>query len=293
MRSDRESGQTARMRVLLAPDSFGGTLSAVEAAAAMAQGWQAAAPGDRLVQVPVSDGGPGFLDVMASVLGGKRLPATVRDPLGRPVPAAVLVVGDTAYVESAQACGLHHLSVEDRDPLRTSTYGVGELLTAALDAGARRLVVGLGGSGTNDGGAGALAALGVRQLDSDGAELAPGGAALAGLAQVDHGGLDPRLAEVELVLATDVDNPLLGLTGASAVFGPQKGASPGDVAVLDAALARFAEVLQLGRAAGPLIADAPGAGAAGGLGAGLMAVGGCHPSRQRPSHDARSRPGRQ
>ena len=254
------------MRVLIAPDSFTGTLSAVEAADAVAAGWRRRAPGDELVLAPLSDGGPGFVDVLAASLGGERVAVTVADPLGRPVPATVLVVGDTAYVESAQACGLHLLAAEERDPLRTSTRGVGELLRAALDA--RRVVVGLGGSGTNDGGAGALAALG--------AVLAgvtePGGAGLRQVTGVDGTGLDHRLGDVELVLATDVDNPLLGIAGASAVYGPQKGATREAVAVLDAALAQWARVLERDLAA-PGVADRPGAGAAGGLGAGLMALG--------------------
>ncbi|MDQ6650113.1 MAG: glycerate kinase [Actinomycetota bacterium] len=262
------------MRVLLAPDSFGGTLSAVEAAAAMAAGWAAAAPGDQLEQVPVSDGGPGFLGVLSSTLAGVPMAARVQDPLGRPVAASVLMVGDTAYVESAQACGLHHLSPQERDPLRTSTYGVGELLRTALSGGARRIVVGLGGSGTNDGGAGALTALGLRHLDEAGVELEPGGAALARLDRTDRSELDPRLASVELVLASDVDNPLLGPVGASAVFGPQKGASAAGVGALDAALGRFATVHQRDGALGFDLASEPGAGAAGGLGAGLMVLGG-------------------
>ncbi len=253
----------------MAPDEFGGTLSAVEAARAIAAGWSVAAPGDRIDQVPLSDGGPGFVDVLAAALpSARKVTVQVEGPLARPVEATFLLDGTTAYVESAQACGLHHLSTDERDPKVTTTYGVGQLVVAARDAGATRIVVGLGGSATNDGGAGLLAALGVARLDAAGAKLAPGGAALRDLARLDG---TPELAGVELVAATDVDAPLLGLHGASAVFGPQKGATREDVALLDGALIRWADALEehLGRP----VRDLPGAGAAGGLGAALFALG--------------------
>jgi glycerate 2-kinase len=259
------------VRVVLAPDAFGGTLSAREAATAVADGWRAAAPDDELVLVPLSDGGPGLVDVVRAARPRARLhPATVEDPLARPVAADVLLDGATAWVESAQACGLHLLDEAERDPRVTTTYGVGQLVTAALQAGASRVVVGLGGSATNDGGAGMLAALGLQRLDADGERLPPGGAALREGARL-VGAPDPRLQQVELVAATDVDAPLLGLHGASAVFGPQKGASPDDVQVLDAALTRWADVLE--EHLGVAVRDLPGAGAAGGLGAALLAVG--------------------
>ena len=261
----------AAMRVLLAPDGFGGTLTSAEAAAAMAEGWRTAAPGDVVDLAPLSDGGPGFLDVLATALpSAVRHPVTVEDALARPVQAAVLVDGTTAYVESALACGLHLLSSSERDPQRTTTYGVGQLVRAALDADVTRIVIGLGGSATNDGGSGLLAALGLTRHDASGALLPPGGAALR---DVDHlsGAPDPRLARVEIVAATDVDSPLLGLHGASAVFGPQKGASREDVALLDGALTRWADVLE--EFLGTSLRDRPGAGAAGGLGAALFAVG--------------------
>ena len=257
------------MRVGVAPDGFGGTLSAVEAATAIAAGWSAAAPGDRLDLVPLSDGGPGFVDVLSSALRDVRLvPVEVEDPLARPARAQLLLHGTTAYVESAQACGLHLLSPDERDPMTTTTYGVGQLVAAARDAGATRIVIGLGGSATNDGGAGLLAALGVARLDEAGQRLAPGGAALRGLARLEG---TPALGDVQLVAATDVDAPLLGLYGASAVFGPQKGATREDVALLDGALTRWADALEahLGRP----VRDLPGAGAAGGLGAALFALG--------------------
>jgi glycerate kinase len=246
-------GTLGRVDVLVAPDSFGGTLSAVEAAEAIAAGWQHGRSEDHVAELALSDGGPGFIDVLYNAMGGSLLPVTVRDPLARPVPAVLLVVEGTVYVESAQACGLHLLSADERDPMQTSTYGVGELIAAALDAGADRIVVGLGGSATNDGGRGMLAALGLREH--------PDGA-------VDRSQLHPRLAEVELIAATDVDNPLLGTHGASVVFAPQKGASPETVVVLEARMRRWAAAVDSGAA------DVPGAGAAGGLGFALLALGG-------------------
>ncbi|MFP5218350.1 MAG: glycerate kinase [Actinomycetes bacterium] len=259
------------MRVLVAPDGFGGTLTAVEAATAIARGWLDAAPGDGVMTVPLSDGGPGLVEVLAAARRAAEVrTAVVEDPLGRPVAASWLLDGGTAWVESASACGLHLLADGERDPGRTTTYGVGQLVRAALDAGAGRVVVGLGGSATNDGGAGALAALGLSRLDAAGERLPPGGRALADVARL-VGEPDPRLRAVELVAATDVDAPLLGLHGASAVYGPQKGASRGDVLVLDAALSRWADVLE--QHLGVAVRDVRGAGAAGGLGAALLAVG--------------------
>ncbi|HHU09517.1 MAG TPA: glycerate kinase [Intrasporangiaceae bacterium] len=280
------------MRVVIAPDCFTGTLTAAQAAAAMAQGWQDGAPHDEIVQVPLSDGGPGFLDVLATSADDVALEtivATVADPLGRPVPAAVLLdraaggVGGavpTAYIESAQAAGLHLLAAAERDPTRTSTFGVGQLIEVALAEGARRIVVGLGGSGTNDAGAGMLAALGAGEEP----RLRGGGLALQDLGDDDLPGLlaaRDRLAGVDLVAATDVASPLLGLQGASAVFAPQKGATPEQAQALEGALGRFHEIvtrtlgvptdLLTGR---PLRLDrSAGAGAAGGLGYGLLALG--------------------
>ncbi|HVF19212.1 MAG TPA: glycerate kinase [Mycobacteriales bacterium] len=261
------------MRVVVAPDSFAGTLTAIDAAAAMAAGWQAARPGDTLVEVPVADGGEGTVHVVAAASGSTTRSARVAGPLGAPVDADWLLLADgTAVIEMAAASGLALVAPDDRDPRRTTTRGTGELVRAALDAGARRVVVGLGGSATNDGGAGLAQALGARLLDGAGAELAPGGAALAGLARIDLTGLDPRLAEVDVVAATDVDNVLCGPDGASAVYGPQKGAGPGAVAELDAALRRWADVLGAAVPAARGVAEEPGAGAAGGLGAALLAL---------------------
>jgi glycerate 2-kinase len=273
------------VRVLIAPDSFTGTLSAGQAAEAIAEGWRRGAPQDDLTLVPLSDGGPGFLDVLSRALGGTTVAVTVADPLRRPVPAVILMVDighrRTAYIESAQACGLHLLAQYERNPMVTSTYGVGQLIAEALAQSATRVVVGLGGSGTNDGGAGLLAALGVGDPDA----LAVGGASLGDLDDDALHGLTAvreRLRAVELVIATDVDSPLLGFHGASAVFAPQKGATPERAQELESALGRFTEVV---RKVVPSVRDLlsgkemrlerePGAGAAGGLGYGLFLLGG-------------------
>jgi glycerate kinase len=267
------------VRILVAPDKFAGTLSAVEAGEAIAAGWRRASPDDELVRRPMSDGGPGFVDVLAATLDGDLVPVPTSDPLGRPVVGALLLHDATAYVESAQACGLHLLAHHERNPLVTTSYGLGVLIAAAVDSGARSIAVGLGGSGTNDGGAGMLAALGVTALDAGGSALPHGGAALAAVDRLDGA---PQLRAAELVVATDVDNPLTGPTGASAVFGPQKGAGPEQVEVLDAALARWGEVLERDLPGAPAgLAELPGAGAAGGVGAGLLALG----ARREPGVD--------
>jgi glycerate kinase len=254
------------MRVLLAPDGFGGTLTALEAAQAMADGWRRVRPADELVLRPMSDGGPGFLDA----LPGELRSLTVEDPLARPVEAAWKADGATAYVECAQACGLHLLAEGERDPGVTTTYGVGQLVRAAVEAGATRVVLGLGGSATNDGGAGMLAALGVRREDAAGERLDPGGLPLARAARLVGTPL-PAALPVALVVATDVDAPLLGPHGASQVFGPQKGASPAQVVALDAALAHWADLLE--EHLQVRVRDLPGAGAAGGLGFAALALG--------------------
>jgi len=254
------------VRVLVAPDGFAGTMSAVEAASAVAEGWHRGAPHDEVVSAPLSDGGPGFVDVLHAALGGELVATTVRGPLGAPTPGAVLVApgGATAYVESAQACGLQLVPREARDLWRSSTYGVGELVLAAADAGATTVVVGLGGSGTNDAGAGLLAALGAQPAEL----LEHGPRGLAGLTEVDLVAARARLAGIRLVAAADVDNPLLGLRGATSVYGPQKGALPSDLPALDGGLATFAQL-----ADGRVAADAPGAGAGGGLGYALLVLG--------------------
>ncbi len=272
------------MHVIIAPDCYTGTLTALQAAAALAQGWARTAPGDRLTLVPLSDGGPGFVDVLAENLEGEVHAVVTTDPLGREVPATILLTsgagGRTAYIESAQAAGLHLLAPDERDPTRTSTLGVGTLVLAALDAGARRIVVGLGGSGTNDAGAGLLAALGTGPAE----RLGRGGLALEATTPDDVAGLDAareRLRGVDLVIASDVDSPLLGLKGASAVFGAQKGATEEDAQRLENALGHFASVVARVRPpardllTGTLLKPErePGAGAAGGLGYALHLLG--------------------
>ena len=266
----------AALRVVLAPDSFGGALDSVAVTDAMAAGWRRARPDDQVIRAPMSDGGEGTLAALAAALGERAVRRSLPtvDSLGRAVAADWLLIdaGRSAFVEMATASGLARLAPAERTPgsVRVaSTRGTGELIRAALDAGVARITLGLGGSATNDGGAGLLTALGVRFLDEAGAELPPGGAALARLARVDASGLDPRLALVELVIASDVDNPLCGPVGASAVYGPQKGADPAAVSELDAALAVFGRVLEA--ATGRPLVDLPGAGAAGGTTAGLLA----------------------
>ncbi|MBJ7453105.1 MAG: glycerate kinase [Blastococcus sp.] len=256
------------MRIVVAPDSFKGTLSADDAAAAIAAGLARALPGAEAVLRPVADGGEGT--VAAALRAGYR-PRTARvtGPDGRPVDAVRAVLGTTTVLELATAAGLGLL---DRPaPLTAGTRGVGELVRHALDDGARRVVLGIGGSATTDGGAGMLQALGLRLLDADGRDVPPGGAGLLHLDRVDATGLDPRLAQVEFVVASDVDNPLTGPAGAAHVFGPQKGASADEVQLLDAALSRWAAVLT--RDLGVDVAATPGAGGAGGTAAGALAVG--------------------
>ncbi|MFC8343734.1 glycerate kinase [Streptomyces sp. NPDC057280] len=260
-------------RVLIAADKFKGSLTAVQVAERVTAGLRRAVPGLDVAALPVADGGDGTVDA-AVAAGFERHEIKVAGPLGQEVTAAFALRGDTAVVEMAEASGLQRLPQGVFAPLTSSTYGSGELLRAALDAGARTVVFGVGGSATTDGGAGMLTALGARFLDKDGEPVAPGGGGLAGLATADLSGLDPRLADVELVLASDVDNPLTGPKGAPAVYGPQKGASPDDVEALDAALAHYARVLEdaVGAQAAEYAA-APGAGAAGGIGYGALLVG--------------------
>ncbi|GAB2330388.1 glycerate kinase [Streptomyces variabilis] len=254
-------------RVLVAADKFKGSLTAVEVAERVTAGLRRGRPDLRVEALPVADGGDGT--VAAAVAAGfERHEVRVCGPLGDEVTAAYALRDGTAVVEMAEASGLQRLPEGVFAPLSASTYGSGELLQAALDAGARSIVFGVGGSATTDGGAGMLAALGARFLTASGEPVGPGGAALAEVATADLSGLDPRLRSVEFVLASDVDNPLTGPKGAAAVYGPQKGASPEDVERLDAALGHFAEVLDAG-----VMAVSPGAGAAGGIGFGALLVG--------------------
>lgn len=256
-------------RYLCAPDSFKESLTAMEAARAMAQGIENADHDAEVRCLPMADGGEGTARALVDATGGSMRAVPVHDPLGRPVEGhfGLLADGTTAVVETAEASGLALLEAKERNPLIASSYGTGELMLAAVRSGAKRIIVGLGGSATNDAGAGLLQALGVRLLDKNGNDLAHGGAVLANLTTIDISTMDPALKNVAITAACDVTNPLTGPTGASAVFGPQKGASKDDVATLDAALAHFAQVIdsQLGVA----VNDVPGAGAAGGIGAAL------------------------
>jgi glycerate kinase len=256
------------MRVLVAPDAFGGTLTAPEAARAIIEGWHRHAPDDELNAAAMADGGPGFVDVLHEGLGGDLAVVTVRGPVGAPVPVAVLHADGTAYVESAQACGLH--LVDPQDPLHATTYGVGEAIGAAVDAGARRVVVGLGGSATNDGGAGLLAALGA----TADVPLDAGPQGLTGVTRVDLAPARDRLRDVELVIAADVDVTLLGMFGATKTFGPQKGLTDDQIIAVDGVLDRFVDATCGTTPAERRTADAKGAGAAGGLGFALMLLGG-------------------
>ncbi|PWI41491.1 glycerate kinase [Streptomyces sp. ICBB 8177] len=265
-----DGGRGALPRVLIAADKFKGSLTAVEVAEHVTTGLRRALPALPVESLPVADGGDGTVDAAVAV-GFQRRATTVTGPLGEPVTAAWALREDVAVVEMAEASGLRHVTPDSRSALASSTYGTGELLRAALGAGARTVVLGVGGSASTDGGAGMLAALGAVFTGADGRPVGPGGGALAGLERADLTGLDPRIAGTAFVLASDVDNPLRGPKGAPAVYGPQKGASPDDVAALDAALGRYAQVL--GAALGPQAAEAaeaPGAGAAGGIGYGAL-----------------------
>jgi glycerate kinase len=272
------------LRVVIAPDSFGGALDSVAVTAAIAAGWAEVRPGDELLRRPMADGGEGTLAAVAEALGeaAERRAIETVDALGRPIEAEWLLLdeGRGAFVEMAAASGLARLAPEERTPenaRRASTRGTGDLLRAALDAGVEWITIGLGGSATTDGGSGLLRALGARFLDGGGGELPEGGAALASLKVIDADELDPRLREVKLVVASDVTNPLCGSRGAAATYGPQKGADPSAVDELDAALAAYGRAIEA--ANGRLVADLPGAGAAGGTTAGLL---GFTPATVRP-----------
>jgi glycerate kinase len=272
------------MRVLIAPDKFRGTLTARQAAEAIATGWRRCRPGDELDLAPMADGGEGTMVALVDALGGQTLPVKVSGPRGDLIEASIGIAdgstGRLAIVEMALASGLAVLSASRRDPRRTSTRGTGELIRAALDHDPALVIVGLGGSATNDGGAGMAQALGVRLLDAEGRELHPGAEALTLLAHIDATGVDPRLRQVVCIAASDVDNPLTGPNGATAVYAAQKGASPDDLLLLDRALGHLAAVVE--RDLGVDLRDEPGAGAAGGLGFGLMAFLG---ARVRPGVD--------
>src|SRR5688572_28093766 len=263
------------LRVLVAPDSYGGALDSVGVAAAIAAGWLAVRPDDEVLRRPMADGGEGTLAALADALGeaAERRTVETTDALGRPIQADWLLLdeGRGAFVEMAAASGLARLTADERTPesaRRASTRGTGELIRAALDAGVEQITIGLGGSATTDGGSGLLRALGLRLLAENGTELPDGGAALAELNRMDATGLDPRLDRTRLSVASDVTNTLVGRRGAASTYGPQKGADPEAVEELDAALGAFGRGIEA--ATGRLVADLPGAGAAGGTTAGLL-----------------------
>jgi glycerate kinase len=262
------------MKVIIAPQGFKGGISGLEAARAIQRGVNAALPEAETVLVPVADGGDGTLHALVDATGGQIFNSRVQGPLGLPLDAAWGVMGDgeTAVIEMARPSGLALVPVEQRDPRTTTTWGTGEIIKEALEKGFKCIIVGLGGSATNDGGAGMAGALGVRFLDSQGRQLAPGGAALANLDRIDPSDVHPVLRHAEVIGATDVTNPLCGPTGASAVYGPQKGATAQVVAELDAALLNLAAIVK--RDLGQDVLERPGSGAAGGLGAGLIAFAG-------------------
>jgi glycerate kinase len=259
------------MRVVIAPDKFKGSLTALEVAQAMARGVTRVDRRAEIDCVPMADGGEGTVQALVAATGGAIRDVRVTGPLGEPVVASFGLLGDrkTAVIEMASASGLWLVPAEQRDPLQATTRGTGELLLAAVEAGATRVIMGIGGSATNDAGTGLGQALGFRLLDAEGREIGPGGGELGRLNRIERPSSMSRLSAVEVAVACDVTNPLCGPQGASAVYGPQKGASPEMVARLDANLEHFAQVVH--RDLGLDIRDQPGAGAAGGLGAGLVA----------------------
>lgn len=259
------------MKVVIAPDSFKESLTALEVADSIERGFKRILPNEDYIKVPMADGGEGTVQSLVDATGGEIIAQSVTGPLGQPAEAffGMLGNGTTAVIEMAAASGLHLVPPKKRNPLLTTTRGTGELILAALDRGASHIIIGIGGSATNDGGAGMARALGAKLLDKNGDEIGDGGGALGDLAKIEVGGMDPRLRQIQIDVACDVDNPLTGERGASAIFGPQKGATPEMVAQLDGYLDQFARIIE--RDLGKKIKDVPGAGAAGGLGAGLLA----------------------
>ena len=259
------------MKIVIAPDSFKGSLTALQVAEAIEAGLRRVFPTASIEKVPMADGGEGTVQSLVDATGGEILTARVRDPLGNRIDAQYGVLGDgiTAVIEMAAASGLTLVPLDKRDPRVTTTYGTGELIRAALTRGCRKLIIGIGGSATNDGGAGMAQALGAKLLTASNEQIGSGGGSLATLSSIDLSELDERIHEMETVVACDVNNPLTGKEGASHVYGPQKGATPEMIEELDANLAHFNKIVQ--RDLGKSVGDVPGAGAAGGLGAGLMA----------------------
>ncbi|HEY8911610.1 MAG TPA: glycerate kinase [Desulfosporosinus sp.] len=258
------------MRIVIAPDSFKGCLNALDVALAMSRGVERVYPGSVIDLIPMADGGEGTVEAILCAVHGEKIEMNVTDPLGRPIVTSYGLIdnGETAIIEMAAASGLTLLRDEERNPRMTSTLGTGELIMDALDRGVNKILLGIGGSATNDGGAGLAVALGVRLLDARGKELPQGGAALADLVHIDMSGIDPRLAKVKIEVACDVQNTLCGPEGASAVYGPQKGANADDIRVMDAALQNLGK--RLSEFAGRNLLTLVGGGAAGGLGAGVV-----------------------
>jgi len=259
------------MKIVVAPDSFKGSLTAVEVADAIGQGVREIFPEAEIVKIPMADGGDGTVQCLVNATGGEILREKVTGPLGDEVLASYGILGDkkTAVIEMAEASGLALVPEDKRNPLITTTYGTGQLIKAALDQGCRKMIIGIGGSATNDGGAGMVQALGVKLLDREGKEIGFGGVELKKINQINISNLDNRLSETEVLIASDVTNPLCGPKGASRIYGPQKGATPKVIEELDESLAHFAEIIK--RDLHKNVKDMPGAGAAGGLGAGLIA----------------------
>jgi len=259
------------MKIVVAPDSFKGSLTAIEVSDAIEQGIEEIFPEAEILKIPMADGGDGTVQCMVNATGGKILKEKVTDPLGGEILASYGILGDkkTAVIEMAEASGLALVPNNKRDPLIATTYGTGQLIKAALDQGCRKIIIGIGGSATNDGGAGMVQALGVKLLDKDGKEISFGGGGLKKVFRIDTKYLDKRLSETEVLVASDVSNPLCGPKGASKIYGPQKGATPEVIKELDESLAHFAALIK--RDLNKDIKDIPGAGAAGGLGAGLIA----------------------
>lgn len=259
------------MKIVIAPDSFKESLTALEAAESIENGFKQVIPDAEYVKVPMADGGEGTVQSLVDATGGEIILKTVTGPLGEPVEAFFGILGNktTAVIEMAAASGLALVPTEKRNPLITTTRGTGELITAALDYGVNHIIIGIGGSATNDGGAGMAKSLGAHLLDKDGMEIGEGGGSLSDLASINLSEFDPRLASIKIEVACDVDNPLTGEKGASAIFGPQKGATAEMVKRLDRNLGHFAAVIE--RDLGKKINNVPGSGAAGGLGGGLLA----------------------
>jgi len=259
------------MKIVIAPDSFKGSLTAMEVSDAIEQGVREIFPEAEIVKIPMADGGDGTVQCLVNATGGEILRKKVTGPLGDEVLASYGILGDkkTAVIEMAEASGLTLVPENKRNPLITTTYGTGQLIKAALDRGCRKMIIGIGGSATNDGGAGMVQALGVKLLDKDGEEVGFGGGELKKIFRIDTKYLDKRLSETKVLIASDVSNPLCGPKGASRIYGPQKGATPEVIEELDESLAHFAEIIK--RDLNKNVKDMPGAGAAGGLGASLMA----------------------